>query len=80
MGTGNSNVGEIGHKDEDRVVRGDVESLAELRTAFGPESLVTANASGVVDEHSCDYQICITGANGDKPLAKISVGGLLDWM
>ena len=44
-------VGEIGHEDEDHVVRGSTpESLAELRTAFGPDSLVTAgNASGVVD-------------------------------
>ena len=39
-------VGDIGHKDEDHVVRGSTpESLAELRTAFGPDSLVTAGNS-----------------------------------
>ena len=33
-------VGEIGYQDEDHVVRGSTpESLAGLRTAFGPESL-----------------------------------------
>ena len=43
-------VGDIGHKDEDHVVHNCTkESLAELRTAFGPKSLVTAgNASGAV--------------------------------
>ena len=44
-------VGEITYKDEDHVVLDSTpESLSKLRTAFGPESLVTAgNASGVVD-------------------------------
>ena len=74
-------VGEIGHKDEDHVVRGSTpESLAELRTAFGPESLVTAgNASGVVDGAAA---IVIKSASqakkdGDKPLAKIVSWGIV---
>ena len=75
------NVGEIGHKDEDHVVRGSTpESLAELRTAFGPESLVTAgNASGVVDGAAA---VVIKSASqaaddGDKPLAKIISWGIV---
>ncbi|GIQ97589.1 MAG: acetyl-CoA acetyltransferase [Candidatus Poseidoniales archaeon] len=74
-------VGEIGHKDEDHVVRGSTpESLAELRTAFGPESLVTAgNASGVVDGAAA---VVIKSASkaaedGDEPLAKIISWGIV---
>jgi len=74
-------VGEVGHKDEDHVVRGSTpESLAELRTAFGPDSLVTAgNASGVVDGAAA---VVIKSASkaiedGDKPLAKIISWGIV---
>lgn len=74
-------VGEIGHKDEDHVVRGSTpESLAELRTAFGPESLVTAgNASGVVDGAAAVVIKSATQAakDGDKPLAKIVSWGIV---
>ena len=75
------NVGEIGYQDEDHVVRGSTpESLAGLRTAFGPESLVTAgNASGVVDGAAA---VVIKSASkaqqdGDKPLAKIISWGIV---
>lgn len=75
------NVGEIGFQDEDHVVRGSTpESLAGLRTAFGPESLVTAgNASGVVDGAAA---VVIKSASkaqqdGDKPLAKIISWGIV---
>ena len=68
------NVGDIGHKDEDHVVRGSTpESLAELRTAFGPESLVTAgNASGVVDGAAAVVikSASTASADGDTPLAR----------
>ena len=74
-------VGEVGHKDEDHVVRGSTPaSLAELRTAFGPDSLVTAgNASGVVDGAAA---VVIKSASkaiedGDKPLAKIISWGIV---
>ena len=74
-------VGDIGHKDEDHVVHNCTkESLAELRTAFGPKSLVTAgNASGVVDGAAA---IVIKSASkakedGDKPLAKIISWGIV---
>ena len=74
-------VGDIGHKDEDHVVHDCTkESLAELRTAFGPESLVTAgNASGVVDGAAA---VVIKSASkakqdGDKPLAKIISWGIV---
>jgi len=74
-------VGGIGHKDEDHVVHDCTkESLAELRTAFGPESLVTAgNASGVVDGAAA---VVIKSASkakqdGDKPLAKIISWGIV---
>ena len=74
-------VGNIGHKDEDHVVHDCTkESLAELRTAFGPESLVTAgNASGVVDGAAA---VVIKSASkakqdGDKPLAKIISWGIV---
>ena len=75
------NVGEIGYQDEDHVVRGSTpESLAELRAAFGPESLVPAgNASGVVDGAAA---VVIKSASkaqrdGDKPLAKIISWGIV---
>ena len=74
-------VGDIGHKDEDHVVHNCTkESLAELRTAFGPESLVTAgNASGIVDGAAA---VVIKSASkakqdGDKPLAKIISWGIV---
>jgi len=74
-------VGDIGHKDEDHVVHNCTkESLAELRTAFGPESLVTAgNASGVVDGAAA---VVIKSASkakedGNKPLAKIISWGIV---
>ena len=74
-------VDDIGHKDEDHVVHNCTkESLAELRTAFGPESLVTAgNASGVVDGAAA---VVIKSASkakqdGDKPLAKIISWGIV---
>ncbi|DAC32162.1 MAG TPA: acetyl-CoA C-acyltransferase [Candidatus Poseidoniaceae archaeon] len=74
-------VGDVGHKDEDHVVRGSTPaSLAELRTAFGPDSLVTAgNASGVVDGAAA---VVIKSASkaiedGDKPLAKIISWGIV---
>ncbi len=71
----------VTHKDEDHVVRGSTpESLAGLRTAFGPESLVTAgNASGVVDGGAA---VVIKSASqskedGDEPLAKIISWGIV---
>ncbi len=74
-------VGDIGHKDEDHAVRNcSKESLAELRTAFGPESLVTAgNASGVVDGAAAVIIKSASKANqdGDVPLAKIISWGIV---
>jgi len=74
-------VGVIGHADEDHVVRGSTsESLAELRTAFGPESLVTAgNASGVVDGAAAVVikSASKASADGDKPLARIISWGIV---
>ena len=74
-------VGDIGHKDEDHVVHDCTkESLAELRTAFGPESLVTAgNASGVVDGAAAVVIKSATKAkqDGDMPLAKIISWGIV---
>ena len=71
----------VGYKDEDHVVPGCTkESLLELRTAFGPESLVTAgNASGVVDGAAA---VIVKSANrakkdGDSPLAKIVSWGIV---
>jgi acetyl-CoA acetyltransferase family protein len=64
--------------DEDHFVRGTTEeSLAGLRTHFGPESLVTAgNASGVVDGAAAVVLKSASKAaeDGDKPLARI-----VDW-
>ncbi len=74
-------VGDIGHKDEDHAVRNcSKESLAELRTAFGPESLVTAgNASGVVDGAAAVIIKSASKANQDEdvPLAKIISWGIV---
>ena len=74
-------VGEIGHEDEDHVVRGSTsESLAELRTAFGPDSLVTAgNASGVVDGAAAVVIKSSSRAatDGDTPLARIVSWGIV---
>ena len=74
-------VGDVTHKDEDHVVLGCTpESLAGLRTAFGPESLVTAgNASGVVDGAAA---VVIKSASqaesdGDSPLARIVSWGIV---
>lgn len=74
-------VGDVTHKDEDHVVLGcTAESLAGLRTAFGPESLVTAgNASGVVDGAAA---VVIKSASqaesdGDTPLARIVSWGIV---
>ena len=73
--------GVVGPKDEDHVVRGtSEESLAGLRAAFGPESLVTAgNASGVVDGAAA---LVIKSASraekdGDSPLARIVSWGIV---
>tara|TARA_B100001741_G_scaffold63422_1_gene50050 strand:- start:1539 stop:2756 length:1218 start_codon:yes stop_codon:yes gene_type:complete len=74
-------VGDIGHTDEDHVVRGSTpESLAGLRTAFGPESLVTAgNASGVVDGAAAVVikSASKASADGDNPLARIISWGIV---
>ncbi len=73
--------GIVGSKDEDHVVRGtSKESLAGLRAAFGPDSLVTAgNASGVVDGAAA---LIIKSAekaeeDGDNPLARIVSWGIV---
>tara|TARA_B100000530_G_C15880925_1_gene457400 strand:+ start:43 stop:927 length:885 start_codon:yes stop_codon:yes gene_type:complete len=74
-------VGEIGHKDEDHVVLDCTpESLAGLRTAFGPDSLVTAgNASGVVDGGAAVVvkSASQAAADGDAPLARIVTWGIV---
>ncbi len=74
-------VNDVTYKDEDHVVLGSTpESLAELRTAFGPDSLVTAgNASGVVDGAAAVVIKSATKAeaDGDKPLAKIVSWGIV---
>ena len=71
----------VTHEDEDHVVRGTTpETLAELRTAFGEDSLVTAgNASGVVDGAAA---VVIKSAeqaeaDGDKALARIVSWGIV---
>ena len=54
--------------------------MAELRTAFGPASLVTAgNASGVVDGAAAVVIKSVSKAkeDGDKPLAKIVSWGIV---
>ena len=74
-------VNEVTYKDEDHVVLGSTpESLAELRTAFGPDSLVTAgNASGVVDGAAAVVikSASKAKADGDEPLAKIVSWGIV---
>lgn len=74
-------VNDVTYKDEDHVVKGSTpESLAELRTAFGPESLVTAgNASGVVDGAAAVVIKSATQAksDGDEPLARIVSWGIV---
>ena len=74
-------VNDVTYKDEDHVVLGSTpESLAELRTAFGPESLVTAgNASGVVDGAAAVVikSASKAEADGDKPLARIISWGIV---
>jgi acetyl-CoA acetyltransferase family protein len=71
----------VGFKDEDHVVPGCTkESLSELRTAFGPESLVTAgNASGVVDGAAAVVVKSASRAkkDGNKPLARIVSWGIV---
>ena len=74
-------VNNVTFKDEDHVVRGSTaESLAGLRTAFGPESLVTAgNASGVVDGAAAVVikSASKAEADGDSPLARIVSWGIV---
>ena len=74
-------VNEVTYKDEDHVVLDSTpESLAELRTAFGPDSLVTAgNASGVVDGAAAVVikSASKAKADGDKPLARIVSWGIV---
>ncbi|MDP7374563.1 MAG: thiolase family protein [Candidatus Poseidoniaceae archaeon] len=74
-------VNDVTYKDEDHVVLGSTpESLAELRTAFGPDSLVTAgNASGVVDGAAAVIikSASKAEADGDKPLARIVSWGIV---
>ena len=68
-------------KEEDHFVRGTSdESLASLRTHFGPTSLVTAgNASGVVDGAAAVVLKSASQAasDGDTPLAKIVNWGIV---
>jgi acetyl-CoA acetyltransferase family protein len=70
--------GTVTAADEDHFVRGtSEESLAGLRTHFGPTSLVTAgNASGVVDGAAAVVvkSASQAKADGDQPLAR-----LVDW-
>lgn len=74
-------VNDVTYKDEDHVVLGSTpESLAGLRTAFGPESLVTAgNASGVVDGAAAVVikSASKAEADGDSPLARIVSWGIV---
>ncbi len=71
----------VTHEDEDHVVRGTTpESLSELRTAFGENSLVTAgNASGVVDGAAAVVIKSAeqAAADGDSPLARIVSWGIV---
>ena len=74
-------VGDITYKDEDHVVLDSTkESLSKLRTAFGPESLVTAgNASGVVAGAAAVVikSASQASSDGDKPLARIVSWGIV---
>ena len=71
----------VTHEDEDHVVRGTTpETLSELRTAFGEDSLVTAgNASGVVDGAAVVVIKSKSQAedDGDKALARIVSWGIV---
>ncbi len=73
--------GTVGSAQEDHVVRGTtMESLAALRTHFGPDSLVTAgNASGVVDGAAAVVvkSASRAQADGDQPLARIVSWGIV---
>ena len=73
--------GIIDFSHEDHFVRGtSKESLSELRTHFGPDSLVTAgNASGVVDGAAAVVLKSGKRAleDGDKPLARIVSWGIV---
>jgi acetyl-CoA acetyltransferase family protein len=72
-------VGNITYKDEDHVVLDSTpESLSQLRTAFGPDSLVTAgNASGVVDGAVVIKSASQASSDGDSPLARIVSWGIV---
>ena len=71
----------VTHEDEDHVVRGTTpETLSELRTAFGEDSLVTAgNASGVVDGAAVVVikSKAQSEADGDRALARIVSWGIV---
>ena len=73
--------GIITFTEEDHVVRGtSVESLSQLRTHFGPKSLVTAgNASGVVDGAAAVIVKSKSKAesDGDEILSKIISWGIV---
>jgi len=73
--------GIIDSTHEDHFVRGtSKESLSELKTHFGPDSLVTAgNASGVVDGAAAVILKSKKKAikDGDKPLARIVSWGIV---
>ena len=73
--------GIVSTSEEDHFVRGTSnESLAALRTHFGPTSLVTAgNASGVVDGAAAVVLKSASQAadDGDKPLARIVNWGIV---
>tara|TARA_B100001989_G_scaffold247940_1_gene220840 strand:- start:238 stop:1470 length:1233 start_codon:yes stop_codon:yes gene_type:complete len=71
----------VGPKDEDHFVPGTTkETLSNLRTHFGPDSLVTAgNASGIVDGAAAIVVKSLDRANsdGDEPLARIVSWGIV---
>ena len=71
----------IGPKDEDHFVLGTTkQSLSNLRTHFGPDSLVTAgNASGIVDGAAAVVVKSLDRAksDGDEPLARIVSWGIV---
>ncbi len=71
----------VGPEDEDHFVPGTTkETLSNLRTHFGPDSLVTAgNASGIVDGAAAVVVKSLDRANsdGDEPLARIVSWGIV---
>jgi len=71
----------IGPKDEDHFVPGTTkQSLSNLRTHFGPDSLVTAgNASGIVDGAAAVVVKSLDRAksDGNEPLARIVSWGIV---